>query len=111
MISIPPSVSSPREGRTTQLRMGMMRSLTKLSLSFHLRLVRVQVLYTYLNVPFLQLKQQSLLQQAKLAGERLEREVRELEGFIGGHSYENYMKHLQSTNVDPTAGLIAPPRG
>lgn len=65
----------------------------------------LRVLYTYLNVPYLELKRQSLLQQAKLAGERLEREVRELEGFIGGHSYDNYMKHLQAADFDPTAGM------
>lgn len=62
------------------------------------------MLYTYLNVPFLELKRQSLLQQAQIAAETLEREYRELEGFIGGHSYGNYMQHLQSSDVDPTAG-------
>lgn len=57
-------------------------------------------------MPFLELKRQTLLQQAKIAAETLEREVRELEGFIGGHSYENYMQHLQAADVDPTAGIV-----
>lgn len=63
-----------------------------------------QVLYTYLNVPFLELKRKSLLQQAEIAAERLEKEYQELAGFIGGHSYGNYMQHLRSSDVDPTAG-------
>lgn len=67
----------------------------------------VKVLYTYLNVPFLELKRQSLLRQAKITAETLEREVRELEGFIGGHSYDNYMQHLQATDLDPTAGALS----
>lgn len=67
-----------------------------------------QVLYTYLNVPFLELKRQSLLQQARIAGERLEKEYQELAGFIGGHSYRNYMQHLRTSDVDPTAGAYRP---
>lgn len=63
-----------------------------------------QVLYTYLNVPFLELKRKALLQQAEIASERLEKEYQELAGFIGGHSYGNYMQHLRSSDVDPTAG-------
>lgn len=55
-------------------------------------------------MPFLELKRKSLLQQAQIAAETLEREHRELEGFIGGHSYANYMKHLLSSDIDPTAG-------
>lgn len=58
-------------------------------------------------MPFLELKRQSLLQQAQIAAETLEREHRELEGFIGGHSYANYMKHLLSSDIDPTAGKPA----
>ncbi|CAN0439404.1 unnamed protein product, partial [Ectocarpus sp. 12 AP-2014] len=67
-----------------------------------------QVLYTYLNVPFLELKRKSLLQQAHMASERLEKEYQELAGFIGGHSYGNYMQHLRASDVDPTAGRSAP---
>ena len=68
----------------------------------------MQVLYTYLNVPFLELKRRSLLQQAQAASETLEREYRELAGFIGGHSYGNYMQHLQTSDVDPTSGQPLP---
>lgn len=67
----------------------------------------MQVLYTYLNVPFLELKRRSLLQQARAAEETLEREYRELAGFIGGHSYGNYMQHLSTSDVDPTAGIVS----
>ncbi|CAB1117384.1 unnamed protein product [Ectocarpus sp. CCAP 1310/34] len=68
----------------------------------------LRVLYTYLNVPFLELKRKSLLQQAQMASERLEKEYKELAGFIGGHSYGNYMQHLRASDVDPTAGRSAP---
>ncbi|CAN0386984.1 unnamed protein product, partial [Ectocarpus fasciculatus] len=68
----------------------------------------LRVLYTYLNVPFLELKRKSLLQQAQMASERLEKEYQELAGFIGGHSYGNYMQHLRASDVDPTAGRSAP---
>eukprot|EP00752_Nemacystus_decipiens_P007236 g6477.t1 len=68
----------------------------------------LRVLYTYLNVPFLELKRQSLLQQARIAAERLEKEYQELAGFIEGHSYRNYMQHLRTSDVDPTAGRSAP---
>lgn len=78
-----------------------------LYLPFHPRPPRrPKVLYTYLNVPFLELKRQSLLQQAQIASERLEKEYQELAGFIGGHSYGNYMQHLRTSDVDPTAGII-----
>ena len=56
-------------------------------------------------MPFLELKRQSLLQQAQIASERLEKEYRELAGFIDGHSYANYMQHLRTADVDPTAGV------
>lgn len=59
-------------------------------------------------MPYLELKRKSLLQQAQNAAETLEREYRELEGFIGGHSYGNYMQHLQTSDVDPTAGGCVP---
>ncbi|CAM9600102.1 unnamed protein product, partial [Ectocarpus sp. 4 AP-2014] len=68
----------------------------------------LRVLYTYLNVPFLELKRKALLQQAQMASERLEKEYQELAGFIGGHSYGNYMQHLRASDVDPTAGRSAP---
>eukprot|EP00903_Cladosiphon_okamuranus_P008926 g8544.t1 len=68
----------------------------------------LRVLYTYLNVPFLELKRQSLQQQARIAGERLEKEYQELAGFISGHSYSNYMQHLRTSDIDPTAGRSAP---
>ncbi|CAM9104254.1 unnamed protein product, partial [Scytosiphon promiscuus] len=69
----------------------------------------LRVLYTYLNVPFLELKRKALLQQAEIASERLEKEYQELAGFIGGHSYGNYMQHLRSSDVDPTAGARTVP--
>ncbi|CAM9659882.1 unnamed protein product, partial [Hapterophycus canaliculatus] len=68
----------------------------------------LRVLYTYLNVPFLELKRKALLQQAEIASERLEKEYQELAGFIGGHSYGNYMQHLRSSDVDPTAARTVP---
>ncbi|CAN0082212.1 unnamed protein product, partial [Phaeothamnion confervicola] len=61
-------------------------------------------LYNYLNVPFLELKRQTLLRQAQRAGEELAAAARELDATLADHDYRKYLSHLQATRANPAAG-------